>query len=230
MKIEAITGIEAEGFHQMGARSFARYDEFVDLLVGAGVADAETVVDLGCGSGELEVILSSRFPSLNLIGIDLSEDMIRIARGYAAEQGKAVEFRLGDAQVLDGKEDLVGKADLVVTRHAFHRLTRLSDGFSTMLRLVKPGGVIINASFLNVGDFDEPGFLTWLQFLTGRPWIPEMQVAWALAHYYSPRLEEYHAALARAAAETPVSEQRIWVDDNGYGVPTVKCFARRAAD
>lgn len=229
MKIEPITGSEAEAFHRMGSRAFDRYNEFVDLLVGAGIADCQTLVDLGCGSGELEIILSSRFPSLKLVGIDLSEDMVRIARGYAAEQGKAVEFRHGDAQLLDGKEDLLGKADLVVSRHAFHRLTRLSAGFATMLRLVKPGGAILNCSFLHLSDFDEQGFRTWLQFLIGRPWDPEMRVAWALAHYYAPRLQDYREALAQAAGETPVSEQRVWVDDQGYGVSTVKCFARRAA-
>src|ERR1700730_13477161 len=107
MKIEPITGSEAEAFHRMGSRALYRYNEFVDLLVGAGIADGQTVVDLGCGSGELEIILSSRFPSLKLVGIDLSEDMVRIARGYAAEQGKALEFRHGDAQLLAGKEDLL---------------------------------------------------------------------------------------------------------------------------
>jgi 8-demethylnovobiocic acid C8-methyltransferase len=229
MKIEPITGSEAEAFHRMGSRAFYRYNEFVDLLVGAGLADGQTVVDLCCGSGELEIILSSRFPSLNLVGIDLSEDMIRIARGYAAEQGKALEFRHGDAQLLAGKEDLLGKADLVVSRHAFHRLTRLPAAFATMLRLVKPGGAILNCSFMHLSDFDEPGFRTWVQFLNDRPWDSEMQAVWALAHYYAPRLEDYREALAEAASETPVSEQRVWVDNQGYGVSTVKCFARRAA-
>ncbi|MFD9390425.1 class I SAM-dependent methyltransferase [Streptomyces sp. NPDC060000] len=229
MKIEPITGSEAEAFHRMGSRAFERYNEFVDLLVGAGIADGQTVVDLCCGSGELEIILTSRFPSLNLVGVDLSEDMVRIARDYAAEQGKELEFRHGDAQSPAGMEDLLGKADLVVSRHAFHRLTRLPAGFDTMLRLVKPGGAILNVSFLHLSDFDEPGFRTWVRFLKERPWAPEMQLAWALAHYYAPRLQDYRDALAQAADETPVSEQRIWVDDRGYGVPTVKCFARRAA-
>ncbi|MBT2528781.1 class I SAM-dependent methyltransferase [Streptomyces sp. ISL-99] len=229
MKIEPITGSEAEAFHRMGSRAFHMYNEFVDLLVGAGIADGQTVVDLCCGSGELEIILSSRFPSLKLVGIDLSEDMVRIARGYAAEQGKALEFRHGDAQLLAGMEDLLEKADLVVSRHAFHRLTRLSAAFSTMLRLVKPGGAILNCSFMNPSDFDEPQFRTWLQFLNQRPWDSEMQAVWALAHHHAPRLQDYREALAQAASETPVSEQRVWVDDQGYGVPTVKCFARRAA-
>jgi 8-demethylnovobiocic acid C8-methyltransferase len=229
MKTEPITGSGAEAFHRMGSRALHKYDEFVDLLVGAGIEDGQTVVDLCCGSGELEIILSSRFPSLNLIGVDLSEDMVRIARGYAAEEGKTVEFRYGDAQLLAGMEDLVGKADLVVSRHAFHRLTRLPAGFATMLSLVKPGGAILNCSFLHLSDFDEPEFRTWLQFLTGGRWDPEMQVAWALAHHHAPRLQDYHEALAQAVGETPVSEQRIWVDNQGYGVSTVKCFARRAA-
>ena len=98
-----------------------------------------------------------------------------------------------------------------------------------MLRLVKPGGAILNVSFLHLSDFDEPGFRTWVKFLNERPWDAEMQAVWALAHYYAPRLQEYREALAQAAGETPVSEQSVWVDDQGYGVSTVKCFARRAA-
>lgn len=229
MKIEPITGSDAEAYHRMGSRAFERYNEFVDLLVDHGLGDGRTVVDLCCGSGELEIILSSRFPSLNLIGVDLSEDMVRIARGYAADQGKELQFRHGDAQSLVGMEDLIGKADMVVSRHAFHRLTRLPAGFDTMLRLVKPGGAVVNCSFLQLSDFDEPAFRTWVRFLKERPWDSEMQVVWALAHYHAPRLEDYREAFAQAAGDTPVSEQRIWVDDRGYGVSTVKCVARRAA-
>lgn len=229
MKIEPITGTDAEAYHRMGSRAFERYNEFVDLLVDNGLADGQTVVDLCCGSGELEIILNSRFPSLKLIGVDLSEDMIRIAREYAADQGRTLEFRHGDVQSLAGMEDLVGRADMVVSRHAFHRLTKLPAGFDTMLRLVKPGGAVVNCSFLHLSDFDEPGFRTWVRFLNDRPWDADMQAVWALAHYHAPRLDDYRAALAEAAEKTPASEQRIWVDNRGYGVSTVKCFARRAA-
>lgn len=230
MKIEPITGSAAEAYHRTGSRSLNRYHDFVDLLVdvGTGIADGHTVVDLCCGSGELETILSSRFQSLNLVGVDLSEDMVRMARNDAAGESNVLEFRRGDAQSLEGMEDLIGKADLVISRHAFHRLTRLSAGLSTMLSLVKPGGFIFNSSFMHLDDFDEPGFLKWVQFLTERPFSPEMRVEWALAHHYSPRIQDYREAMAQAASGTPVSEQRVWVDDQGYGIPTVKCFARRA--
>ena len=51
---------------------------FVDLVSRIGV-DASSVVDLGCGPGQLTPVLRARFPEASILGVDSSTDMIERA-------------------------------------------------------------------------------------------------------------------------------------------------------
>src|SRR3954451_25304321 len=64
-------------------------------LVGQVAADAPaTVVDLGCGSGQLTATLAQRWPAANVLGIDSSREMIDQA---AFQHAPRLSFRLGEA-------------------------------------------------------------------------------------------------------------------------------------
>ncbi|HIZ35253.1 MAG TPA: class I SAM-dependent methyltransferase [Candidatus Ruania gallistercoris] len=62
-------------------------------LAHASIADP--VVDAGCGTGELTLLLASR--ERRVLGFDASEPAIATARGKAAERSLAVDFRVADA-------------------------------------------------------------------------------------------------------------------------------------
>ena len=93
---------------------YARYSDqrsrpFFDL-VGRIEADAPaTVVDLGCGSGELTETLAQRWPEARVSGVDSSPEMI--ARAPAAG---AVQFSVADAESFEatGVDVLVSNAAL----------------------------------------------------------------------------------------------------------------------
>lgn len=58
-----------------------------------------TVLDVGCGTGELALLAASR--GLNATGVDSSPRAIAIARGRASERGlESVRFEIGDARDL----------------------------------------------------------------------------------------------------------------------------------
>src|SRR6185437_14000260 len=82
---------------------------FFDLVSQVGAETPATVVDLGCGSGELTATLSDRWPDAQLIGIDSSPEMIAQA-GQHARPG--LTFRLGEAADFDasGVDVLVSNA------------------------------------------------------------------------------------------------------------------------
>ena len=64
---------------------------FVDLVARIGAEDPRTVVDLGCGAGNLTVLLAQRWPGARVLGVDSSEEMVR-----AAPSDAGVEFTVGD--------------------------------------------------------------------------------------------------------------------------------------
>jgi len=53
---------------------------FVELLARVGAEGPRTVVDLGCGPGNLTALLSERWPDAEVVGLDSSPEMIAKAR------------------------------------------------------------------------------------------------------------------------------------------------------
>ena len=67
---------------------------FTDLMSRVGAADPATVVDLGCGPGNLTAALAERWPRADVVGVDSSAEMVERAR---AEHGsRRLTFRLED--------------------------------------------------------------------------------------------------------------------------------------
>ena len=64
---------------------------FVELLARVDAADPATVVDLGCGPGNLTALLVERWPGARVVGLDSSAEMIEKARATTP----AVDFQRG---------------------------------------------------------------------------------------------------------------------------------------
>ena len=65
---------------------------FFDLVAQIQAKSPRTVVDLGCGPGELTVALAERWPHARVTGVDSSPEMIERATALGAD----VDFRVGD--------------------------------------------------------------------------------------------------------------------------------------
>src|SRR5690554_2434214 len=62
-----------------------RFRPGLDLLAQAPVADPASIVDLGCGTGDLTLAIQSRFPKARITGMDNSPDMLAKARKHGAD-------------------------------------------------------------------------------------------------------------------------------------------------
>ena len=61
----------------------------------------ESLLEIGCGVGAVLKILTDRFPSLNLTGIDIQDKQIGFAREYLSSHGHSkIDLHIGDARVL----------------------------------------------------------------------------------------------------------------------------------
>jgi len=102
---------------------------------------ASTIVDLGTGPGLLSIELNKLLPQAKIIGVDLSSEMLKIARKNAHEAGVSnYEARLGRAEEIPMESD---SANLVVTQSSFHEWENPQKGLSEIFRALKPSGSLM---------------------------------------------------------------------------------------
>lgn len=67
------------------------YDQYVDIVeLAVGELKDKSVLDIGCGTGVLSIKFAER--GSRVTGVDISGDMLQVARETAVEQGESIEF------------------------------------------------------------------------------------------------------------------------------------------
>jgi release factor glutamine methyltransferase len=75
--------------------------------VGVGLPPGALVADVGTGSGAVALALKDERPDLSVLGIDISEEAVSVARVNADRLGLDVSFVCGDLLPSDGQFDAV---------------------------------------------------------------------------------------------------------------------------
>lgn len=97
--------------------------------------DCKKILDVGCGSGMSTAAVAARFPEADILGLDLSEDMLRKACSLLP----GVRFARQDcSQPLDE----YGKFDLVFSNAFLQWLDDQESFVQNVVRIVAPGGLI----------------------------------------------------------------------------------------
>jgi ubiquinone/menaquinone biosynthesis C-methylase UbiE len=105
------------------------------------------VLDAGTGTGLVALLGAPRVgKNGKIIGVDASEQMLKIARHKAAQYGFAqCEFRVGDLEGLDLAD---GQFNAVLSQFALH-YTVLSKCLQEFRRVLMPGGTVVVQEWAN---------------------------------------------------------------------------------
>jgi len=144
-------------------RLVMREDEVKQRLVDqARIAPGMTVLDLGCGTGTLALLVKRAHPDVRVIGLDVDPKVLEISRGKIAAAGADVELRLG---TIDETGLEPGSLDRVLTTLVLHHMT--TDEKLGALRAVKRA--LKADGELHIADFGPPqNALMWLASWTIR--------------------------------------------------------------
>lgn len=105
----------------------------------ASLKESETVVDLGCGGG-LDLFLAARAvgPKGRAIGIDMTPEMVALARRNAAAGGYAnVEVHHASLEVMPLTS---GSVDCVISNCVLNLVDDKDAALAEIFRVLKPGG------------------------------------------------------------------------------------------
>ena len=116
-----------------------RWDKALVDALGAEDLAGQKILDAGCGSGELAILLARH--GCKVTGIDLTPAMIKEARALAAEEGLDITFEVMDAQ----DPDLPANSfDYVISRNLTWTLTNVEKAYTSWHRLLRDGGKMVN--------------------------------------------------------------------------------------
>lgn len=108
---------------------------WADLLLPLMPGAESRVVDLGCGTGSLSVLLAEA--GHDVCGVDSSTAMLDVAREKA---GGTVDFRLGDAA---DPPCAAGSYDVVLVRHVLWAMADPGAALEKWVRLLQPEGRLV---------------------------------------------------------------------------------------
>jgi ubiquinone/menaquinone biosynthesis C-methylase UbiE len=102
-----------------------------------------TILDLGCGPGDIVLRLAARLPAARLIGVDGAGAMLALAR-EALDAKPALRPRVEFVQALLGSlPDGFGPGDAVVSNSLLHHLPDPGLLWRTAVRVACPGAAVL---------------------------------------------------------------------------------------
>lgn len=141
LKEEPFSGIELCQSYDEHARRFMMpvYHDFVRKIVKRNLR-GNRILDIGTGSGLLAIELSKALKSeTRITGIDMSEDMLKIAQQNAAKSGliNKIEFKVSPAADMPFPD---GSFDIVISNASLHHWFDPQSVFNEIKRVTVKGG------------------------------------------------------------------------------------------
>lgn len=125
-------------------RSFVGVARALDAAILGAAPDTGTVLDLGCGAGSTSLALAAARPSLAITGIDLSADLIAVARSRGAGQPN---LRFEVADIADPSAMPGGGYAMAVSRHGVMFFADPVAAFAAIRSRLEPGAPLIFSCF-----------------------------------------------------------------------------------
>ncbi len=176
-------------------RNSSAQEKWADALIsGFKLKGNEHILGIGCGDGKITAKIAARVPKGQVLGIDISQDMIDFAqRRFPSSHHANLGFELGDALSLDFDQ----KFDLVISFACLHWIKDHLTMLRCVRRSLKPGGRLLfqcggrgNAGELMTSTEELIKESKWSRYFQG-----------FIFPYYFYGTEGYHAWLEQAGLD-----------------------------
>jgi len=121
----------------LDAQIRAIWPQEVPLLQRYALSGDIRILDAGCGTGEASVRLAELFPSASLVGVDIIDAHLDLARERCAGLGRRVRFEHQSIFELTFPDR---QFDLTVCRHVIHAIPHPNRVLAELARVTRRGG------------------------------------------------------------------------------------------
>lgn len=143
---------EAEAFDTQVQKNISCYNEMLTALINAIPDSKENpkILDLGCGTGNITQKALMRFPNAEVTCLDLSENMMEIAKNKLSDYEK-IEYVIGDFT----KMKIDRKYDVIISSLALHHIPNDEEKeamYKDIYEALENGGVFYNADVIKANS------------------------------------------------------------------------------
>lgn len=154
-----------ESYDSLIRRAVPRYDEMVARLLEYLPPDARSLVELGCGTGNLSLELLAKFPRATLGFVDASPEMIALTRSRIEQAITPTTLSVGFlVQRFEDLELPEGPVDVVVSSISLHHVQDKARLYARVRSFLSRGGRFCFADQMR-GEPESNHRLNWERWL-----------------------------------------------------------------
>jgi ubiquinone/menaquinone biosynthesis C-methylase UbiE len=184
MEVEAYASAAAQTHLQAIDRTLVEH--VARLFPGEPSGDA---LDIGCGPGQIPILLAQRWPRLRITGVDAAPHMIEQASQAAAAAGVKINFETVRVESAAKLPFADGSFDLVLCNSVLHHLQNPGAALDEIARMARPGGAVL------IRDLRRPPAVF-------APW----HIRWHGRHYRGQMRKLYEASVRAAYTSGELQE------------------------
>jgi len=121
----------------LDAQARAIWPQESALIRSYDLPDGINILDAGCGTGEASWRLAEMFPTASVLGVDILDQSLDVARARNKRFGRRLTFENQSIYELKAPDDTY---DLTVNRHVLHSIPHAERVLAELRRVTKPGG------------------------------------------------------------------------------------------
>jgi ubiquinone/menaquinone biosynthesis C-methylase UbiE len=123
----------------LAAQARAIWPQEVPLLGRYSLPAEPSILDAGCGTGEAASRLAELFPRARVLGVDIIDQHLELARSRYAKLAPRLAFEHQSVFGLDAPDR---SFDLVVCRHVIHAIPHADRVLAELARVTRQGGYL----------------------------------------------------------------------------------------
>lgn len=123
-----------------------------NLLAQMGDLNGKRILDVGCGTGSLSIMIKQMYPAADVTGLDGDPQILETARSKAKNDELEIQFEQGMSFDLPYPD---ASFEIVLTSFMLHHLERNDKQKTAMeaFRVLRPGGQLFGVDFVEPQNF-----------------------------------------------------------------------------